>query len=111
MSRSSEMPTSTWSGTCIDQSYRDSSVWKGRWSGRQIAVKYFPSITDKDAFVTQVERWMAIKHECILPVFGGSSGTGPRPWYVVGPYSESEVSLYCDGRCPQRHRANDLHSQ
>ncbi|KAG5650844.1 hypothetical protein H0H81_010855 [Sphagnurus paluster] len=62
-----------------------SSVYKGEWSGRAVAIKVLEMHTSKSAFVNEVEVWKAFSHPHVLELYGASSAEGMLPWFTISP--------------------------
>ena len=83
-----------------------SSVWRGTYKGRTVAVKVLAPWTPKEMFVREVAVWCTLKHRNVLELIGasatcGSDGAsiqdctddaeppeGHGPWFFVSRYYE-----------------------
>jgi serine/threonine protein kinase len=63
-----------------------STVYRGSWSGRRVAIKVLPPDIPASLFRKAVEIWRKLKHENVLRVWGASSAQGERPWFIVNEY-------------------------
>ncbi|KAG6900061.1 hypothetical protein C0993_003547 [Termitomyces sp. T159_Od127] len=62
-----------------------STVYKGKWSTRIVAVKVVEVCTSKESFVDEVNLWKKLNHPNILQIYGASSAEGTLPWFLVSP--------------------------
>ncbi|KAG6878245.1 hypothetical protein C0992_008377 [Termitomyces sp. T32_za158] len=63
-----------------------STVYKGKWGTRVVAVKAVEVYTSKESFVDEVNVWKELKHPNILQLYGASSVEGTPPWFLVSPF-------------------------
>lgn len=66
-----------------------STVNKGTWRSRTVAVKVLAPITSRKLFVKEVEIWKSLKHPHVLELYGASSTTGNPPWFFVSPFEKN----------------------
>lgn len=63
-----------------------SDVYRGRYQGREVAIKVLAKTTPRSLFVREVEIWKKLKHENVLELLGASSTVGDPPWFLVSTY-------------------------
>lgn len=63
-----------------------STVYRGSWSGRRVAIKVFSLNISAPLFRKAVEIWRKLEHKNVLRMWGASSAQGERPWFVVSEY-------------------------
>ncbi|KAJ7617179.1 hypothetical protein FB45DRAFT_756602 [Roridomyces roridus] len=63
-----------------------SSVYKGTWRGRTVAIKCLAPQTPRDLFLREVNIWRSLKHPNVLDLYGASGASGDGPWFFVCPY-------------------------
>ncbi|KAF5376712.1 hypothetical protein D9615_007795 [Tricholomella constricta] len=62
-----------------------STVYKGSWNRRSVAVKVLDIHTSKESFINEINVWKALSHRNVLELYGASSAEGPLPWFLVSP--------------------------
>ncbi|KAF5376728.1 hypothetical protein D9615_007804 [Tricholomella constricta] len=62
-----------------------STVYKGSWNRRSVAVKILEIHTSKESFINEINVWKALSHRNVLELYGASSAEGPLPWFLVSP--------------------------
>lgn len=63
-----------------------STVYRGSWSGRRVAIKVLSLDIPAPLFRKAVEIWRKLKHDNVLRMWGASSAQGERPWFIVNEY-------------------------
>ncbi|TCD62464.1 hypothetical protein EIP91_006834 [Steccherinum ochraceum] len=63
-----------------------SDVYRGRWRGRQVAIKVLAETTPRRLFKHEVGIWKTLNHPNVLELLGASSTVGDPPWFLVSPY-------------------------
>ncbi|KAG6826645.1 hypothetical protein H0H92_014990 [Tricholoma furcatifolium] len=62
-----------------------STVYKGKWGTRVVAIKVLEIHALKETFVAEVDLWRKLKHPNVLELYGASSAEGSLPWFLVSP--------------------------
>ncbi|KAF8066474.1 hypothetical protein FPV67DRAFT_1669970 [Lyophyllum atratum] len=62
-----------------------STVYRGSWHGRSVAVKVLEVHTSNESFVNEINVWKMLTHRHVLEMYGASSAEGPMPWFLVSP--------------------------
>ncbi|KAG6872774.1 hypothetical protein C0995_006694 [Termitomyces sp. Mi166 len=65
-----------------------STVYKGKWATRIVAVKVLEVYTSKETFVDEVNLWKKLDHPNVLQLYGASSVEKTVPWFLVSPLME-----------------------
>lgn len=65
-----------------------SSVFRGNWRKRAVAVKVLHEGTSRSLFVREVEIWKKLNHPNVLKLFGASSPDAP-PYFFVSAYAKN----------------------
>ncbi|TFY54870.1 hypothetical protein EVG20_g9534 [Dentipellis fragilis] len=63
-----------------------STVYRGTWRNRTVAIKMLAETTPKNLFVKEAELWKTFSHPHIVPLLGASSASSNPPWFFVSPY-------------------------
>ncbi|KAA1467039.1 WD40 repeat-like protein [Dentipellis sp. KUC8613] len=63
-----------------------STVYRGTWRNRTVAIKMLADATPKNLFVKEAELWKTFSHPNIVPLLGASSASSNPPWFFVSPY-------------------------
>ncbi|GLB41362.1 putative protein tyrosine kinase [Lyophyllum shimeji] len=63
-----------------------STVYRGSWGGRSVAIKVLEVHTSKELFTNEVNVWKTLDHPNLLELYGASSAEGPMPWFLVSPF-------------------------
>ncbi|KAH9476525.1 putative serine/threonine-protein kinase [Psilocybe cubensis] len=63
-----------------------STVYKGTWKGRTVAIKVLADTTPRKLFQREMGIWKTLRHANVLPLYGASSATGDPPWFFVTQY-------------------------
>ncbi|KAF4568598.1 hypothetical protein EYR40_009997 [Pleurotus pulmonarius] len=65
-----------------------SSVFRGNWRKRTVAIKVLHEGTSRSLFVREVEIWKKLNHPNVLKLFGASSPSAP-PYFFVSAYAKN----------------------
>ncbi|KAF7306038.1 Protein kinase domain-containing protein [Mycena chlorophos] len=65
-----------------------SSVYRGRWRNRTVAIKVLAPCTPQELFVKEVAIWKEFKHPHVLELYGASGASGDGPYFFVCPYEQ-----------------------
>ncbi|KDQ23602.1 hypothetical protein PLEOSDRAFT_1078986 [Pleurotus ostreatus PC15] len=65
-----------------------SSVFRGNWRKRAVAIKILHEGTSRSLFVREVEIWKKLNHPNVLKLFGASSPSAP-PYFFVSAYAKN----------------------
>ncbi|KAG5352799.1 hypothetical protein C0989_000461, partial [Termitomyces sp. Mn162] len=88
-----------------------STVYKGKWGTRIVAVKVLEVHTSKETFVDEVNLWKELDHPNVLQLYGASSVEGNMPWFLVstlmahgsiGDYLKRAPELMSGGSVPTK---------
>lgn len=63
-----------------------SSVYKGTWRRRTVAIKVLASTTPRKLFKREIRIWKKLSHPNVIELYGASSASGDPPWFFVCPY-------------------------
>ncbi|KAF7965529.1 hypothetical protein HWV62_43062, partial [Athelia sp. TMB] len=63
-----------------------SSVYKGTWRRKTVAIKVLAKTTPRALFTHEIEIWKDLSHANVLALYGASSAAGEPPWFFVSPY-------------------------
>ena len=63
-----------------------SSVYKGTWRKRTVAIKILASTTPRKLFKREIRIWKKLSHPNVIELYGASSASGDPPWFFVCPY-------------------------
>lgn len=63
-----------------------STVYKGTWRRRTVAVKVLATTTPRKLFTHEIAIWKDLNHPNVLALYGASSASGEPPWFFVSPY-------------------------
>ncbi|KIM89615.1 hypothetical protein PILCRDRAFT_812439 [Piloderma croceum F 1598] len=66
-----------------------STVYKGTWRKRTVAIKVLATTTPRKVFTREIEIWKSLSHVNVLELFGASSAIGEPPWFFVSPYCQN----------------------
>src|ERR1700749_1925362 len=66
-----------------------SSVYRGTWKNRTIAVKLLSPTTPRELFLHEIQIWSRLNHPNVLKIYGASSATSEPPWFFVSPYMKN----------------------
>ncbi|TFY76879.1 hypothetical protein EWM64_g7129, partial [Hericium alpestre] len=73
----------------IEQKIREgmfSSMYKGSWQNRAVAVTVFADTMQRKLFAGYTEAWRDLSHPNVLELYGTSSTSGYPPWLLVSPF-------------------------
>ncbi|KAH9900740.1 kinase-like domain-containing protein, partial [Cubamyces lactineus] len=74
------------------------SVYRGKWSGRTVAIKELMEATPQQLFLREMSIWKELRHPHILELCGGSSTSSNPPWFFVSPYlPNGSLASYLQG--------------
>jgi serine/threonine protein kinase len=60
-----------------------STVYKGTWRKRIVAIKALATTTPRKLFTHEIEIWKSLNHPNVLELYGASRAP---PWFFVSPY-------------------------
>jgi abelson tyrosine-protein kinase 1 len=66
-----------------------STVYKGTWRKRVVAIKVLATTTPRKLFTHEIEIWKHLSHPNVLELYGASSASGEPPWFFVSPYCQN----------------------
>lgn len=66
-----------------------STVYKGTWRRRAVAIKVLATTTPHALFTREIAIWKQLAHPNVLELYGASSACGEPPWFFVSPYCKN----------------------
>lgn len=67
-----------------------SDVYLGHWRKLAVVVKVLAHSVTREAFVRHIELWNVLDHPNVLPLYGASSATGEKPWFLVSKFCSGD---------------------